>query len=94
MSEVLDRTAGCADGSGRGARANWLGFAASPAFVLMAWRTGLPGTGSQAMICAVGPEPSWLAGMTPMYLLMSGLHAGPWLRLIAGRRSRDDRRSQ
>ncbi len=95
LREVLDRTAGGASGDDRSARgvADWLGFTASPAFVVMAWLTALPGAGSLAMICAAGPGPSWLGGMTPMYLLMSGLHAGPWLRLIAGRRSREGRRS-
>jgi hypothetical protein len=28
-----------------------------------------------------------LAGMVPMYLLMSAFHLTPWLKLIAGRRS-------
>lgn len=95
MSEVLDRTAGGAAGPDRGALAvaDWLGFAASPAFALMAGLTGFPSAGSLAMGCAAAPEPSWLGGMTPMYLLMCGLHAGPWLRLIAGRRSRDERRN-
>ena len=74
-------------GSDRGARvAEWLGFVATPAFALMAWLTGLPG--GNPMICAAAPQPSWLGGMTAMYLLMGGLHAGPWLRLIASRRRR------
>jgi hypothetical protein len=38
-------------------------------------------------VCAAG-QGSWLAGMVPMYLLMSAFHTGPWLTLAAGRRNR------
>jgi hypothetical protein len=62
--------------------ADGLGLAAAPAFALMAGLTAL--SGGPPMICALGPQPSWLAGMTPMYLLMAALHLGPWLRLVAG----------
>jgi hypothetical protein len=92
MSEGLDRTASGAVGPDRGARgiADGLGFASTPAFALMAWLACLP-SGNMAMICAASPGPSWLGGMAPMYLLMSGLHAGPWLKVIASRRRRDRR---
>ena len=63
------------------AAAEWLGLAAAPTFAAMAAMTVVFG----------GPEPlcsahgSLMSGMIPMYLLMSAFHAGPWLRLMAGR---------
>ncbi|NDV85930.1 hypothetical protein GTW51_04350 [Aurantimonas aggregata] len=65
--------------------AAWLSLAGSPTFAAMALATGV-GTGPPD-ICAAG-QGSWLAGMVPMYLLMSAFHAGPWLTLAAGRRTR------
>jgi hypothetical protein len=62
--------------------ADWLGFAASPTVAIMALLTGVLGGGKMAMICAVAQEPSSLDGMVPMYLLMSGLHFAPWLKLL------------
>jgi hypothetical protein len=32
------------------------------------------------MLCMTGGN--WLAGMAPMYLLMSALHSAPWLKLM------------
>jgi hypothetical protein len=86
MSEALG---GPADGGIGHARrepatlgaADWLGLAAAPTFAVMALLTGVMGGGQMAMICAASPSP--LGGMAPMYLLMSGLHLGPWLKLIA-----------
>lgn len=66
--------------------AGWLNFAAAPVFALMALLTWLSPDASMSMICGPGLEPSWLAGMLPMYLLMSGFHLPPWLTLIAQRR--------
>jgi hypothetical protein len=66
--------------------ADWLGLAAAPTFALMAVLTSLSGGGGMAAIC--GAEPSPLGGMIPMYLLMSGFHAAPWLRLFARRQGR------
>ena len=43
--------------------------------------------GSPSDICSSG-QGAWLGGMVPMYLLMAAFHAGPWLTLIAGRRTR------
>lgn len=68
--------------------ADWLGLAAAPSFAIMAWLTAVPGVGQMTMICGPAPEPSWLGGMVLMYLLMSGFHSAPWLRLIANRRRR------
>ena len=62
--------------------ADWLSLAAAPTFAVMALVTAAGG-GPLDMLCASGPGASWLAGMVPMYLLMSAFHAGPWLRLMA-----------
>jgi hypothetical protein len=62
-----------------------LGFAATPAFALMALLTALP-DGAPAILCGPMHAASPLAGMTWMYLLMSVFHSAPWLRLIAARR--------
>jgi hypothetical protein len=63
--------------------ADWLGLAAAPAFAVMAFLTVCYGGGAEPLCSAHG---SLMSGMIPMYLLMSAFHAGPWLRLIAGRR--------
>lgn len=63
--------------------AGWLHLAATPTFALMALVTGV--SGGDVLCSTMGASP--LAGMVPMYLLMSVFHAAPWLRLIAGRRS-------
>ena len=65
--------------------ADWLALAASPAFAVMALLTGVLGSGPAAIICA-SADASPLTGMVTMYLLMSAFHAGPWLKLIGGRR--------
>lgn len=66
----------------RGA-AGWLGLAASPSFVLMAWyseATRLPDA-----LCSTGAGPLPIGGMTLMYLLMALFHLTPWLRLLSDR---------
>jgi hypothetical protein len=65
------------------AAADWLSLAAAPTFAAMALLTAALGGGAEPLCSAHG---SLMSGMTPMYLLMSAFHAGPWLRLIAGRR--------
>ena len=67
--------------------AAWLYLAAAPTFAIMALLTGVLGGGGPAdALCSIaGVSP--LAGMMPMYLLMSAFHLAPWLKLIAGRRS-------
>jgi hypothetical protein len=67
--------------SDRGA-ADCLSLAAAPTFALMALLTAVLGGGPLDMLCGAA---SPLTGMVPMYLLMSAFHAGPWLRLLAGR---------
>ena len=65
--------------------ADWLYLAAAPTFAIMALLTGVPGGGpADAMCSTAGMSP--LAGMMPMYLLMSAFHLAPWLKLIARRR--------
>jgi hypothetical protein len=65
--------------------AHGLALAAAPTFVIMALLTGVLG-GSGEMLCPA-THISPLSGMGTMYVLMSAFHAGPWLRLIASRRS-------
>jgi hypothetical protein len=66
--------------------ADFLHLAAAPTFAVMALLTGVLGGGSADALCSMaGAFP--LAGMVPMYLLMSAFHLTPWLKLIAGRRS-------
>ena len=66
--------------------AGWLSLTAAPTFAIMALLTGLGG-GPPDMLCAVAHEASPLSGMVPMYLLMSGFHSAPWLKLISSRRN-------
>ena len=79
------RSIGSASGGGDG-MARWLCLAATPTFAVMALLTGVSGGGPMDMLCSAG-HGSPLAGMVPMYLLMSAFHSAPWLRLISGRRS-------
>lgn len=60
--------------------ARWLCLAASPTFALMALVAAV--FGEPGMNCMMGQSP--LAGMVPMYLLMSAFHLAPWLRLASG----------
>ncbi len=66
--------------------ADWLSLAAAPTFAIMALLTIVLGGGSR-MLCMAAQDAFPLSGMVPMYLLMSAFHAGPWLKLIFGRRS-------
>jgi hypothetical protein len=63
--------------------ADWLCLAAAPTFAIMALLTSV---GSPVdTLCSTTQEALPLNGMVVMYLLMSGFHAGPWLRLLSGR---------
>jgi hypothetical protein len=68
--------------------ADWLRLAAAPTFAIMALLTAALDGGAMEMRCPAAPAASLLSEMAPMYLLMSGFYAAPWLRLISGRRSR------
>ncbi len=65
--------------------ADGLSLAAAPIFATMSVLTGISGVGVPDMVCSAA-HASPLAGMMPMYLLMSAFHLAPWLRLI-GRRT-------
>ena len=60
-----------------------LSFAAAPTFALMALLTATDG--EPQLLCTAAHLGSPLGGMVPMYLLMSALHSGPWLKMIWGR---------
>lgn len=63
-----------------------LSLAAAPTFAVMAALTATGGISMGDSLCSNGTA-SMLGGMVPMYLLMSALHAGPWLERLSGRRS-------
>ena len=66
--------------------ARWLGLAAAPTFAMMALWTGFF-SGHPDILC-MAIEGSWpMSGMMVMYLLMSGFHLSPWLKLISGPRN-------
>ncbi len=69
-----------------GQAARWLALAATPAFAAMALLTATHGGGPADILCSAAHGSSPLAGMVPMYVLMSVFHAGPWLRLAARKR--------
>jgi hypothetical protein len=62
--------------------AKGLSLAAAPSFAVMALLTV---AGPSEMICSAG-DGSPLAGMVPMYVLMSAFHLAPWLKLVSNRR--------
>lgn len=68
--------------------ADRLCLAASPIFAVMAVATAL--SPPSDMLCMAARDGlhlgGLLGGMVPMYILMSGLHAGPWLRLMSATR--------
>jgi hypothetical protein len=59
----------------------WLALAAAPTFSLMALITALGEDSHAAMLCSQAGQPSALAGMVPMYLLMAAFHLAPWFRV-------------
>jgi hypothetical protein len=63
--------------------ADWLSLAAAPTFAIMALLTGALG-GPPDILC-LGQNASSLAGMVPMYVLMSAFHSAPWLKLLSRR---------
>jgi hypothetical protein len=66
--------------------ADWLGLAAAPAFATMALMTVCLGGGADPLCLAAG-HGSLMSGMIPMYLIMSAVHVGPWLRLVTSRKN-------
>jgi hypothetical protein len=70
--------------------ADWLALAAAPTFALMAVVTGLLDGGAHQTACSATMSTSSLGGMVPMYLLMSGFHLTPWVKLISRPRGSAD----
>jgi hypothetical protein len=64
---------------------NCLRLAAAPAFAFMAMYTRIHGGDMPDVLCSATRTASPLAGMVPMYVLMSIFHSAPWLNLIRGR---------
>jgi hypothetical protein len=64
--------------------ADCLALAAAPTFALMAVLTGILDSGAHQMACSAAMHMSPLTGMALMYVLMSGFHFTPWLKLIYG----------
>ena len=68
-----------------------LSLAAAPTFAAMAVVTAMRHGGAPDMLCS--PEgASPLAGMVPMYLLMTAFHIPPWLTLLSRRKPLTSRR--
>jgi hypothetical protein len=62
----------------------WLSLAAAPTFAAMALLSGLPGGGAMADRLCVSPPDGWRwNAMVQMYLLMSAVHLGPWVKALA-----------
>ena len=63
--------------------AEWLAFAATPTFALMAAFTSIPYGAVHQMSCSGATHLAPLSGMAAMYLLMSAFHSPPWLKLTS-----------
>ena len=81
---MRDVRAGAGSGHAAPGMDRALGFAAMPAFALMALWTGLSGTPPD-VLCMSMQGVSPLHGMATMYGLMALFHAAPWLRLVQRR---------
>src|SRR5580658_3436859 len=66
--------------------ADWLCFAATPTFAIMALLAGVLSGGPLDALCSAAHHALPLNGMVPMYVLMSAFHSAPWLRAIGSRR--------
>ena len=88
ISPVVPQDGETCAGGGKAApgMARWLGLAAAPTFATMALWTGFF-SGHSDMLCMAMQGSSPMSGMMVMYLLMSGFHLSPWLKLISGPRN-------
>ena len=73
------------DAAARLTIAKLLSLGATPTFAVMALLTGLQGGDAMEAHCSHG-NGFHLSGMALMYLLMSGFHSPPWLKLFSVRR--------
>jgi hypothetical protein len=67
--------------------ADWLALAAAPTFAMMAIVTGIADAGAHQAACSATMSVLSPSGMVPMYVLMSGFHFTPWVKLIGRWRS-------
>lgn len=76
--------------AGSARRANkGLHLAAAPTFAAMALATAIAPHVPMDMWCSASHGLT-LGGMTVMYGLMSAFHAGPWLRMLAARKHKQN----
>jgi hypothetical protein len=66
-----------------------LHLAAAPVFAAMALATAIAPGAPMDVLCSASHGLT-LGGMTVMYGLMSAFHAGPWLRMLAARKRKQD----
>jgi hypothetical protein len=65
----------------KGEAFGWLRLIGTPGFALMALLTGFTDSGRADLLCTGLTSP--FGGMLPMYLLMSVIHATPWMQMVA-----------
>ena len=73
------------DGTTSLGAADWLCFAATPGFALMALLTAAYGSGPTGLLCSAAQGATPFGGMVPMYMLMSAFHSAPWVKLVSRR---------
>jgi hypothetical protein len=86
--ECIRGAIGCKSGNVGIGAGDFLSLAAAPTFAAMALLTSALDASPTEMLCSATQHASSLNGMVVMYLLMSGFHSTPWLKLIFRRQNR------